>query len=117
MDVYPRLADAVDGSVRGGQDMFWRQPDGAPIDLTGATITGTLQDMVSAVDRAIAGTLSVIDGPAGHAQWDYAAADVVEGFYYAQFNAAYLAGGTPEKSFIAIWRVQPSLPNAQLTLT
>ena len=50
------------------------------------------------------------DGTAGVFRWDYAAADVAEaGRFDVQFVAAFTAGLSPARTFVAQWEVRGSL--------
>lgn len=101
------LAAAVKGGLRPSQIVTWQQDSGAVLDITGATLTGTITNRSSSVTRAIAGTLNVTDGAAGQFKWDYAAGDVdTAGEFDVQFDAAFATGQTPARTFIARWTVR-----------
>lgn len=101
------LADATAGARRPGQSLTWTQKGTTTAeDLTGATLTGTLLDLHTGDSRAIAGVLTVTDGPNGVFTWDYDAADVVAGVYQVQFDASYGAGASPAKTFLSTWIVR-----------
>ena len=102
------LADAVDGATRPSQTITWTRDDGTAEDLTGATITGTLKPR-GGTARAVAGDLSVSDAESGVFVWTYDDADVVEGLYEVQFQAAFGSDPTPAKTFVARWYVSESL--------
>lgn len=100
------LAAAVKGGLRPSQIVVWARANGVPEPLTDATITGTITNRATSVTRAIAGTLTVTDGPAGEFRWDYAAGDVdTAGEFDVQFSAAFGSGQTPARSFVARWAV------------
>lgn len=107
------LAQAVAGALAPGQEFPWVYEDQAtgamlPIaDLTGATISGTLRPRDTRIERAIAGALSVVDGPAARVRWEYAAADVVGGYYDVRFKADMPGIPTPHISFWTPWYVEP----------
>lgn len=109
------LAAAVRGGLRPSQAITWLREgvafaNGTPEDLTGATLTGWLRNRATGETRAIAGSLTVTDGAAGAFRWDYAPADVAEtGAFDVQFNAAFGAGATPARTFVARWDVRGSL--------
>ena len=104
------LAAAVAGATRPAQLITWQRADGNAETLTDATLTGRIRDRATGTARAIAGTLTVVDGVAGQFRWDYAAADVVAaGSYDVQFVATFLAGATPAKTFVAQWTVAEAL--------
>ena len=105
------LASAVQGGRRPGQLITWqRESSAAPEDLTDATLTGHIRNRATGTTRAIAGPLTVTDGTAGVFRWDYAAADVAEaGRFDVQFVAAFTAGLSPARTFVAQWEVRGSL--------
>ena len=101
------LAAAVKGGLRPSQIVTWQQDSGAVLDITGATLTGTITNRSSSVTRAIAGTLNVTDGAAGQFKWDYAAGDVADvGEFDVQFDAAFGSPPSPARSYIARWTVR-----------
>jgi hypothetical protein len=100
------LAAAVKGGLRPSQTITWAPEDGSDIDLTAATMTGTITNRVTGVTRAIAGVVTVTSGTAGQFRWDYAAGDVSEkGEFDVQFDAAFGTAPTPARSYIARWTV------------
>lgn len=104
------LAAAVAGATRPSQIITWTRADGNAETLTDATITGRIRDRATGTARAIAGALTVTDGAAGQFRWNYDAADVATaGSYDVQFTAAFLAGATPAKTFVAQWTVAEAL--------
>jgi hypothetical protein len=104
------LATGVQGARRPAQLITWARDDGAPEDLTGATLTGKLHNRGTGETRAIAGPLTVTDAAGGVFRWDYAAEDVAEaGRFDVQFDAAFAAGQTPARTFVTRWEVQSSL--------
>lgn len=93
------LPTRVVGGLRPSLEINWTRDDGTPEDLTGAGMTGTLKDR-EGTERPIAGTLSVLDGPAGTFEWQFAAGDLAQpGTFRVQFTAAFVASPTPAKSF------------------
>jgi len=104
------LGEAVQGSVRPAQSITWTDADGTPIDLTGATITGTMRKIGDDTTRAITGALTVTDGAAGRFTWQYDAADVATaGSYEAQFTATYDTGPTPAPTRRERFDILPSI--------
>ena len=104
------LATAVKGARRPSQAIPWTREDGTAEPLTDATITGWLRNRASGATRAIAGALTVTDGAGGEFRWDYAGADVAEvGRFDVQFDAAFSAGASPARTFVARWEVRESL--------
>ena len=104
------LAAAVQGARRPAQSVTWLREGGGPEDLTDATLTGVIRNRATGTTRAIAGPLTVTDGAAGVFRWDYAAADVAEaGRFNVQFVAAFTAGLSPARTFVAQWEVRGSL--------
>lgn len=103
------LDKAVQGAVRPSFAITWADADGVAVDLTGATLTGTIRNLSTGVTRAIAGALVITNAVAGVFRWDFAAGDVAEaGRFTVQFNAAYGAGATPGKTFPAAWTIVAS---------
>jgi hypothetical protein len=103
------LAAAVQGGLRPSQQITWLRADGTPEDLTGATLTGRIQDAAGTA-RAIAGGLVVVDPTAGVFRWDYHGTDVATaGLYQVQFKATFLAAPTPALTTSASWEVQPAI--------
>lgn len=107
------LAAAVAGALRPSQTITWARADGTPEVLDGATLTGKIRDRYTGATRAIAGTLTIIDGAGGVFRWDYAPEDVATaGTFDVQFNAAWTAGPgvqTPARTFVAQWTVAEAL--------
>ena len=100
------LAAAVQNALRPSQIITWMRADGNAETLTSATLTGRIRDRATGTTRAIAGSLTVVDGAAGQFRWDYAAGDVVAaGTFDVQFVAAFASGQTPAKTFVAQWTV------------
>lgn len=100
------LAKAVKGGIRPSQIITWLRESGEPEDLTGGTLSGTITALGSGTERAVAGALSVTDGPAGVFVWDYAPADVAEaGTFEVRFTASFGAQPSPAKTFAAPWKV------------
>jgi hypothetical protein len=104
------LPNRVEGGVRPAQALTWKREDGSAEDLTGATLTGSIRNRATGETRAITGPLTVTDGAAGVFRWDYAAEDVAEaGRFDVQFVAAFTAGLSPARTFVAQWEVRGSL--------
>lgn len=105
------LPKRVRGALRPSTLITWyREGTTAPEDLTNATLTGFIQNIVSGTTVAIAGTLTVVDGEAGQFRWDYATDDLATvGDFNVQFNAAFGTGQTPAKTFVARMTVVESL--------
>ena len=62
------LADAVAGALRPAQSITWTRDDGTAENLTGATLTGTLQPL-GGTQRAIVGVLTVTTAASGIFSW------------------------------------------------
>ena len=104
------LANAIQGALRPSQQVVWLDGEGVALDLTGATITGVIRNRTNNVARAVAGTLTVTDAPAGTFTWAYAAGDVAEaGAFDVQFSAAFGSAPTPARTFVATWTVEEAL--------
>lgn len=113
-----QLADAVEGSLRGGQVItvgaYDEQGKFIPIDVTGTTITGEMRDLDTNVARAMQSTFIPLgtsgEADQGDIQWDYAPEDLVHARYSLIFSVAYPTGPTPLKTFRAHWYVAPGVP-------
>lgn len=102
-----RLDDGVQGSRAPSYLITWTNTDGAPVDLTGATLSGTIHSRRTNIVRAIVGALVVTDAPGGAFRWDFASADVAEaGRFAVQFTATFAAGPSPGISFEAAWDIE-----------
>lgn len=102
------LADAVQGATHTPQRITWLDTDDTPLNLTGATITGKIQDS-GGTTRAITGTLSVVTAASGIFSWTYSTADVATaGRYQVQFIATY-GDATVEKTLADAWNVHAAL--------
>jgi hypothetical protein len=101
------LAYAVQGATGTSQSIIWTQADGTVLDLSGATITGTIRPRWGSA-RAIAGTLTITDAAAGTFAWEYDAADLADaGDHLVQFTATY--GSKVEVSRYQEWTVRLSV--------
>jgi hypothetical protein len=97
------LEPAVQGDRHTGQQITWYAGSAKKV-LTNATLTGKLVNSAGTV-TAIAGTLTVTDGPNGVFTWAYAAADVATvGTYTVQFTATF-PDTLSDSSFDAAWSV------------
>lgn len=104
------LANAVAGALRPSQVISWLDGDGAPVNLTGATLTGKIRSELTGDVRDIAGTLTVTDAAAGVFVWDYAPADVAEsGCFVVQFTATYGSPPSPGRTIAEPWEVYGAL--------
>ena len=103
------IDSAVQGSVRPSLEITWADEDGVSMNLTNATVTGTIRANATGAVRAIAGDITVTDAEAGVFRWDLDAADVATaGQFRVQFEATYSVGQTPARSVPAAWRVVAS---------
>lgn len=103
------LADAVQGAKRPSQEITWTDASGAPVDLTGATITARIDNRRGTL-RSADGSFTVVTPAAGLFRWDYGTADVgTEGKFWVQFSASFASGPTPERNVRAEWRVHPAI--------
>lgn len=112
------LNDALQGAIHTGQSITWTRDDGTPQDLSGATLSGTIQSVRTGASVAIAGTLAIVTAASGIFTWAYAAADVAAaGEYLVQFSASY--SGALDTSRAYAWRVLPiaasAAPRATMT--
>lgn len=102
------LSNAVQGATRTVQRITWQDADGDPLNLTGATLSGRIKDLSTSEARNVAGTLTVLDGPAGLFSWDYGAADVTTaGAFNVQFVATW--GTESDKTLAELWVVEAAL--------
>lgn len=101
------LARAMQGAPGSFQQIAWTK-SGAPLDLTGATLSGTIRPRFGPA-REITGTLTVADDPTtGSFIWLYSGADVQDaGEAHVQFTATYDA--RTERTVPASWIVEMSL--------
>lgn len=85
------LSDAVQGSRHTGLSITWYQADGSTVlNLTNATITGTVKNINTAAVRAIDGTLASSSPTTGVFTWTFGAADTgTAGVYDVQFTATF----------------------------
>jgi hypothetical protein len=96
------LGIAIQGARLPDQVVTWLLADRTPLNLTGATLAGTIND--GTTTRAIDGTLTVVDGPAGIFRWAYGVLDVgTAGSFDVQITATF-AGGLA-RTMITPWRV------------
>lgn len=95
------LPNVVKSSIYSDLVLTW-----SPVlDLTGATLTGTITDRNGDGSRAITGTLAVSSAEAGIFTWSPSSADVATaGAFYVQFTATI--GGEAEKSERLPWWVK-----------
>jgi len=103
------LQPAVKGARHTAQVVtFGRRDSSEVLDLTSATITGTIRDNVTNVVRAVSGTLTG-GGTAGTITWAYGATDVATaGEFEVQFKATY-ADTTYDLSFPESWKVYEAI--------
>ena len=103
------LQDAVQGATRPSQLVTWADADGAPFDLTGATVTGVIRNLTTGITRAVAGGITVTDAAAGGFRWDYASGDVADaGLFRVTFTATFSVAPTTAPSIGGAWLVRPS---------
>lgn len=104
------LAHAIMGALRPSQIVSWVRGDDNPENLTGATMTGKILDVRTGTVRAIAGSLTVLDGEEGSFVWAYDAADVVAtGKYMVQFTATFGSSPSPARTILSDWFVHKAL--------
>lgn len=103
------LQSAVKGATHTGQEITWYERGSTtPHNLTGATITGTIENE-NGESQAITGVLSVTSAAGGVFTWAYSAADVaVAGRFLVQFKATFV-GGKYDLSFYQDWVVERAL--------
>lgn len=99
------LPSIVVGDRKRSFTITWTDDDDVAINLTGATITGEIKNMVTGVEAAITGTLTLVTAASGIFSWARSAADVATaGVYRVRFTATY-SDTLTTKSFAADWRV------------
>lgn len=104
------LAPRVQGAMRPSLQITWADEDGAPLNLTGATVTARIRNMATRVTTTSAGAFALVDAPNGVFRWDFDATDVAAaGEYQVQFTATYGLAPTPARTFIAQWRITEAL--------
>lgn len=100
----------MQGATRPTQLITWTRADGAPLNLTGALITGRIYNLATRRSRDIAGSLSVTDPGAGRFTWSYGNDDIAEaGQFEVQFTASYPESPSPARTFLQAWTVEHSL--------
>jgi hypothetical protein len=110
------LSPAVEGSRHIVQTITWVTSTDTPVNLSAATITGTIRSLNGAV-RAIDGGLSVTNAAAGVFQWDYGTNDVAQaGIFDVQFKATFSSTGQDTLTFVDSWYVAPRLGGSSETL-
>ncbi|MDQ2995460.1 MAG: hypothetical protein M3R61_00170 [Chloroflexota bacterium] len=100
------LQSAFQGATHTGQQITWTRDDGTPQDLTGATLSGTITNVLTGVSTAIGGTLTATTPLSGILTWAYSAADVAaSGQYRVQLLASY--GSAIDATYLADWLILP----------
>lgn len=108
------LLKAIKGARHTGQLITWTRDDGTPQNLTGATLTGTIQATDGAT-RAIDGTLTVVTPASGIFSWAYGPADVgTAGEFLVIFKATYTEY---DLSYAQYFKVEDALPLATFPFT
>lgn len=104
------LAAAVVGAKRPSQVITWTDEDGAPLDLSGATITARIVNTTTGTAADSDGQFVITDGPGGEFRWDYGSQDVAtQGMYQVQFTAAFGTAPTPARTIKASWLIHGSI--------
>jgi len=106
------LAKAIVGARHTAQSITWQDQDGNARSLSGATLTGTIQDK-NGDTRAIDGTLTPDADQVtniGIFTWAYGAIDVgTAGEFLVEFKATYT---NYDLTFATYWKVETALPVA-----
>lgn len=90
-------------------EITWLRQNGVPVDLTGATITGTKRNKSTSVNSTITGSFTIMNTTQGIFRWSHSAADVATvGTYQVQFRATY-GSGDFEDSIAEDWEVLAQL--------
>ena len=99
------LAKAVKDARHTRQLITWLDGDGDALNLTGATLTGRLQDLETGTARAIDGDLVVVTPAAGLFSWQYGALEGgTAGHVRAQFTATF-ADTLADRTLLEDWEV------------
>ena len=99
---------AVQGGRWPPQPLVW-EVGGAPVNLSGATLSGTMTNRATGATRAITGQLTPTTPALGEFAWYYSVADVAEwGEFDVEFVATFGEGLTPGKTFLARWSISKS---------
>jgi hypothetical protein len=101
------LETAIEGGRHTAQSITFARADDATQNLTGATLSGTIKNIRTGVERAITGTLALGTPASGIFTWTYSAGDLVAGDYQVQFVATY-GDATVDRSVWSNWTVQPA---------
>ena len=102
------LPRAIEGARYTGAQIIWSQDDGTVQNLSGATITGTIEDK-DGTSRSITGTLALVTPASGIFSWAYSVADVgTVGRFLVQFKADY-GGELYDLSYPEVWVVERAL--------
>lgn len=84
------LPPATQGARNTPALITWVDTDGTPKDLSGATITGRIENRVDGVDRAADGSFALVDAANGVFSWTYGVLDVgTPGNFFVQFKATF----------------------------
>lgn len=104
------LADAIAGGKRPSQVITWTDEDGTAFDLSGATITARIKNIVTGVTTDADGVLTITSAATGVFRWDYGTNDVlVAGLFEVQFTAAFGSTPTPARTLSAPWLVHEAI--------
>ncbi len=99
------LSRAIQGARNTGLSITWTTDDGTAQNLTGATMSGTIENDEGTV-RAVVGTLALVTASSGIFSWAYDAVDVATpGRYLVQFKATY---STYDLTYPEVWVVEPA---------
>lgn len=100
------LVNAVKGSTHTPEAIAWVRADGAPQDLTGATLTAEILRFGTGTARAVTGTLTPLEPRTdGVFTWRYSSGDVAEsGDFRVQFTATY-PDTSADVTYSAPWTV------------
>lgn len=103
------LSDAIQGARKTPQRITWTYRNGGgAVDLTDATISGRIKPN-SGQERAVDGTLTLVDPTSGIFDWTYGAEDVGDyGEFQVQFTATY-PSALKEISIVEEWTVHKAV--------
>lgn len=84
------LSSAVQGARHTAQRITWTREDGSAQNLSGATLSARMVNVVSQNARDVDGTLTVVTAGSGIFDWEYGENDVAAaGVFRVQFVATY----------------------------
>ena len=96
----PVAEGIIQGSTRPTLPVVFVKNDGSPVVITGATLAGKIRKQGTSASVALAGSVSVTDGPNGKATLSYTSADVATAGLFVVQVTATIAGQTYIAQFL-----------------